>query len=178
MDSKISEDQIKKAVKELGEEILLSEGMAAEKGYLQHGLTSVYEHSFSVAVYCLKLSRMLSLDVDESSLVRGALLHDYFLYDWHVPDKSHRLHGFTHPQAALRNAERDFSLNHIERNMISSHMFPLGISLPIYRESIILCISDKICATGETAASVSAGIERLGLLIAGLKSGFRISDLL
>ena len=81
MDSKISEDQIKKAVKELGEEILLSEGMAAEKGYLQHGFTSVYEHSFSVAAYCLKLSRMLSLDVDESSLVRGALLHDYFLYD-------------------------------------------------------------------------------------------------
>ena len=53
------------------------------------------------------------------SLVRGALLHDYFLYDWHIPDESHKWHGVTHAGDALKNARRDFELNEIEQDMIS-----------------------------------------------------------
>lgn len=85
----------------------------------------------------------------------GALLHDYFLYDWHVPDKSHRWHGFFHAGKALANASRDFTLGKIERDMIASHMFPLNITLPRYRESVILCIADKLCATEETVTARS-----------------------
>lgn len=84
------------------------------------------------------------------SLVRGALLHDYFLYDWHVPAKWHRLHGFHHAARAYRNAKRDFALNALEENMIRAHMFPLGIVVPRYRESWILWTADKICALRET----------------------------
>ena len=29
-------------------------------------------------------------------------------------------------------------------------MFPLNFALPKYRESVLLCISDKLCALGET----------------------------
>jgi uncharacterized protein len=71
------------------------------------------------------------------------------LYDWHVADKSHRFHGFIHAKCALKNAEQDFSLNPVERDIILKHMFPLNFRLPRYRESIIVTIADKICATRE-----------------------------
>lgn len=135
-----------------GEDILASPRMQSEKLYLQHGTVSVYEHSIAVAGMCLFLADKFEIKVDERALVRGALLHDYFLYDWHVPDKSHRLHGFTHPLAALRNAEKEYVLGPIERDMILRHMFPLVPVPPRYRESVILCLADKICAARETVS--------------------------
>ena len=130
--------------------ILASDGMLSERQFIQHGGVSGNEHSLDVARLCVRMAEKLPFRVDERSLVRGALLHDYFLYDWHVPDKSHRFHGFIHAARAERNAERDFGLNRIERNMIRAHMFPMNLTLPRYRESVILCLADKICATRET----------------------------
>lgn len=121
-----------------------------EKKFCQHGTVSVYVHSLSVAERCVKIALFFSICVDMRSLVRGALLHDYFLYDWHIPDKAHRLHGFLHPRTAYQNAKRDFVINRIEENMIRSHMFPMVLPVPRYRESVILCLADKICATQET----------------------------
>ena len=83
-----------------------------------------------------------------------------------MPDKSHRLHAFYHAGRAAHNAQRDFGLNDIERNMIRSHMFPLGRVLPRYRESLILCAADKLRAAGETAAGLR---DRLGSGLAGLR---------
>ena len=60
--------------------------MQKEKGYIQHGRFSVYAHSFLVASLCVYIAEKLRLKLDTRSLVRGALLHDYFLYDWHTPD--------------------------------------------------------------------------------------------
>lgn len=51
---------------------------------------SVYEHSLAVARMCLRIAKYFPGEVDMRSLVRGALLHDYFLYDWHIPDESHK----------------------------------------------------------------------------------------
>ena len=84
-----------------------------EQNAMQHGSTSVYEHSVNVAYKSLLLVENYRLPVDKQSLVRGALLHDYFLYDWHEKNKEHSLHGFKHPYFALRNASRDFRLNDI-----------------------------------------------------------------
>ncbi|MBQ9157244.1 MAG: HD domain-containing protein [Eubacterium sp.] len=126
--------------------------MQEEKNYMQHGSISVYAHSVNVACTCLMISRKLPLAMDERSLVRGALLHDYFLYDWHDPDPSHRLHGFYHPGKALNNALKDFQLNDIEKDMIVKHMFPLTLVPPKYRESILICIADKLCALCETGS--------------------------
>ena len=133
-----------------GSDILSSEGMNTEKHCIQHGTYSVFDHSLFVTSMCIRLSRAMKLKVNERALVRGALLHDYFLYDWHLPSKIKKTHGFTHPGAALKNAEKDFSLGKIEKDMIKRHMFPLTPIPPRYKESIILCISDKICATYET----------------------------
>lgn len=133
-----------------GSDILKSPGMQIAKENMQHGSVSVFEHSVCVALVCLWLVHRLHLKVNQRALVRGALLHDYFLYDWHVPAKWHRLHGFHHAARACRNAKRDFSLNAVEENMIRAHMFPLGIVVPRYRESWILWTADKICALRET----------------------------
>ena len=136
-------------VRRHGGDILASGGMRRSRGFMQHGRVSVFRHSLGVALLCVKLSRGLRLRVDERALVRGALLHDYFLYDWHDPDPSHKWHGFRHPATALRNARRDFKLSPVEENMIASHMFPMVLPAPRYRESAILCVADKLCAWWE-----------------------------
>ena len=62
--------------------------------YIQHGNTSCLLHSIAVAYFCYRLSVKFNfLKLHRRELVRGALLHDYFLYDWHIPDKSRPLHG-------------------------------------------------------------------------------------
>ena len=123
------------------------------RSFIQHGDVSVYEHVLSVAQTSIRMASALSrvgVKVDAHALVRGALLHDYFLYDWHDPDPSHRLHGFRHPYAALRRAEEDFDLSSLERNIIVRHMFPLVPIPPACREAWIVCLADKACALGET----------------------------
>ncbi len=148
-----------------GTDILSSSNMQSERQFMQHGEFSIFEHSVSVACLCLMIATYLHIRVNRRALVRGALLHDYFLYDWHVPDKSHRLHGFTHAGRALRNASRDFRLGYIEQNMIRTHMFPLNLTPPKYRESVIICIADKICAAFETL-SISYFREKAPTLLA------------
>lgn len=118
--------------------------------YIQHGTTSCYSHSISVAYYSLLFAVRLGINCDFESLVIGALLHDYFLYDWHCKDLSHRLHGFRHPKTALENALQDFDLNTVEQDIIMKHMFPLTPIPPKYRESLIVCLTDKFCSIAET----------------------------
>ncbi len=103
------------------------------------------------SVLCRAPGRV-GISVDRASLLRGALLHDYFLYDWHDPDPSHRLHGFRHPFFALARAEEDFELTPRERNIIVRHMFPLVPVPPTCREAWIVCLADKWCALRETVA--------------------------
>ena len=81
----------------------------------------------------------------------AALLHDYFLYDWHDKDPSHRLHGFTHPRRALENAAADWELTDRERDIILHHMFPLTPLPPRSREAWLVCLADKLCAVQEMA---------------------------
>lgn len=139
-----------KTMEYYGKDILNSAHMRLGKKHMQHGSYTVYDHSVLVTLVCLSIARLLHLKTDDRALTRGALLHDYFLYDWHDPSPAHRLHGFTHAACALRNARRDFSINEKEENMILAHMFPLNLTVPRYRESILLCLSDKLCAVYET----------------------------
>lgn len=124
--------------------------MQASRGFYQHGTTSVYKHSLRVAYYSLILAEWLCLREHREELVRGALLHDYFLYDWHEKDKSHCLHGFRHPFTALRNAGEDFELSEREKNIIVRHMFPLIPIPPTCMEGWIVCVVDKGCSIYET----------------------------
>ena len=145
---------------EYGGDILRSPNMAIERRIPQHGAVNCFDHSVAVALLSLWLVRRLHLRLDRRSLVRGALLHDYFLYDWHDREPSHRLHGFCHAQRALENAEREFRLNKVEADIIEKHMFPLNLAPPRFRESAVVCCADKVCAVRETVS----GLRRLPLL--------------
>lgn len=118
--------------------------------FIQHGSTSTYDHCESVAQLSFWLNRRLKLRAEERELIRAAFLHDFYLYDWHVPDASHRLHGFSHPHTAAENAKRVFGITGAEADAIESHMWPLTITkLPRRREGWIICLADKICALRE-----------------------------
>ncbi len=156
-----SDQQLPDILLEHARDILQSEGLQSEKAYRQHGDVSCYDHSIAVTLLSVRLARWLPFKFDMRSLVRGALLHDYFLYDWHEADKSHRLHGFIHARRALENAERDFTLTPVERDIILKHMFPLNPRPPRYKESFIVILADRICATREILASVGARGKRV-----------------
>ncbi len=138
-----------KLIEKYGGDIISSSGMQSEKNFMQHGGISCYSHSVSVALMSINIARIFRIHTDIKSMVRGALLHDYFLYDWHERSTMHKLHGFTHARTALRNAERDFNLSEIERDIIEKHMFPVNIKPPRHKESYIVTIADKICAIRE-----------------------------
>ncbi len=142
-----------KLIEKYAGDIISSSGMQSEKNFIQHGGISCYSHSVSVALMSINIAQTLRIHADIKSMIRGALLHDYFLYDWHERDPKHKLHGFTHARTALRNAERDFNLSEIERDIIEKHMFPVNIKPPRHKESYIVTIADKICALREVIAS-------------------------
>ena len=100
-------------LKEHGADILNSENFKGTRRHIQHGNMTVHNHVIDVAGYSLLINKKLRIGCNKHDLIRGALLHDYFLYDWH--DKEHipqrkRLHGFWHPGIALRNAEKEYEI--------------------------------------------------------------------
>ena len=134
---------------------------------MQHGNVSVYQHCVNVAHMSCQIACSFHLNVNYSSLIRGALLHDYFLYDWHEKNREHRLHGFHHPRKALKNAQEDFELTPTETNIILRHMFPLTPVPPKCMESWIVCVADKICSIKEILRPIDLKILELrrGMLI-------------
>ncbi len=141
-------------VHKLGKEILDSENMKREKRFIQHANVSTYDHSISVATMSLTLAAIFRVKVDKVSLVRGALLHDFFLYDWHDKTAMPKAHAYLHPLIAFDNAKKEFKLNAIEKNIIQAHMFPLSIVMPKYKESWIVVMADKICAMNEIVSNL------------------------
>ena len=139
-------------LKEYGSDILMSDNFLKTRDYIQHGNMTVNSHCISVAIYSLAISRKLNIPCNQRELVRGALLHDYFLYDWH--DKYHRdikrLHGFYHPGIALRNASKEYNLTEREKDIIKKHMWPLTVIPPQCREAWIVTTADKYCSLLET----------------------------
>lgn len=141
-----------KKVEEILRQLSTSNRWKIEIECIQHGNVTVFEHSVNVAEISIAFAEKLSITVNEESLIKGALLHDYFLYDWHNKEQSPGLHGFKHPYIALKNAEEDYDLNDIEKNIILRHMFPLVPIPPRYKEAWIVCFADKYCAFGETVS--------------------------
>lgn len=116
-----------------------------------HHNSSIYTHVHGVAYLTYRICKLLKLD--HHSAVRGALLHDFFLYDRRnhdIPDlPRHKYHGIAHPTIALNNARKHFLINEIEADIIQKHMWPLTIVPPKYKESFIVSFADKYLASRE-----------------------------
>lgn len=141
-----------KQIREAAEDILRSKNFKSTMQHIQHGNMTVNNHCINVAKTSIALSEKLHISCRRNELIRGALLHDYFLYDWHEKDyvKPHKLHGFYHPGKALANASREYSLTPRERDIIKKHMWPLTIVPPMCREAWIVTTADKWCSLLET----------------------------
>ena len=142
-------------------DILRSPAFAREKDAIQHGTTTVYDHSVAVANACVRLAHALPLRMRMRPLVRAALLHDYFLYDWHDRSTARPHHATHHGHYARANAERDFGITRHEGDIIQSHMFPLE-GFPASREACLLALADKGISLAEALAGLRArmGVRR------------------
>ena len=107
---------------------------------------SCYDHSLFVSYLSFLMARRLGLDCRAAA--RGGLLHDLHLCHWENTDVGRARRLVLHPQLALQNAEK-FGLDDRERDIIVKHMWPLTHPLPRYRESFVVSLADKICATAE-----------------------------
>ncbi|MCM1046111.1 MAG: hypothetical protein NC417_11435 [Candidatus Gastranaerophilales bacterium] len=139
-------------IRESGADIFQSPNFYSTKSHIQHGNMTVNDHCVRVAAYSLALSKKLHIPCSHRELIRGALLHDYFLYDWHDKDyiSPHRLHGFFHPGKALKNASAEYDLTPREKEIIKKHMWPLTVVPPTCREAWIVTMADKWCSLMET----------------------------
>lgn len=139
-------------IKKAAPDILSSDNFHSTKQHIQHGNVTVNQHVRDVARYSLAISEKLRIRCNRRELIRGALLHDYFLYDWHLPDEEnpHKLHGFYHPGKALKNASKEYDLTDREKDIIKKHMWPLTVIPPKYKEAWIVTAADKWCSLMET----------------------------
>lgn len=147
-------DDIREKLIMHAEDILASDKFHLTSTFIQHGDVSVYEHCLMVAACAIKINEQLKIKCNERALIRGALLHDYFLYDWHngaSKDNIHpKLHGFYHPGIAMRNAKRDFKITILEQEIIKKHMWPLTVIPPMCREAWVVTMADKYSSLLET----------------------------
>ena len=119
--------------------------------FMQHGDITTLEHVIAVSYTAFILAKKWNADV--RSAVRGAMLHDLYLYDWHIrtPDRAPFTHAFNHPAKAAENAKKYFEPTEKELKMVRSHMWPLTLwRMPTSKEAFILTIADKYCAWNES----------------------------
>jgi len=110
-----------------------------------HGI-SRFDHIKRVGYLSFLIAKLFKLDVN--TVTRGALLHDFFTeedVEKYTKKEMHRLH----PQIALRNSRQYFILNNVEENIISSHMYPICKTKPMYKESHVVATADKLVAVYE-----------------------------
>lgn len=128
-------------------DIVKSEPFLRMRAYRHHVKSNVYAHSLRVAYYCYRHAKRHPQRYNCAELVRGALLHDYYLYDWHEMRPGRRLHLFTHPREALSNARRDYpTLTPTQEDIIRHHMFPVLPFPPRTRAGWVVCFYDKLAA--------------------------------
>ena len=117
------------------------------KQYRHHIRGSAYDHSVGLAYLCYQHYRRHGAAVPLHQLLRGALLHDFYLYDRKNKAEAVRFHGFVHPRRALQNARRYYGpLSAAEEDMILHHMFPLTPVPPCTSAGWLICFYDKVAA--------------------------------
>ncbi len=132
-------------------------------GECTHHGTSRLNHSLRVSYFSYIVSKKLKWDFE--SAARGGLVHDFFYNENGGITKDGIISTFTHSKKASKNAEKFFGLNNKERDIVEKHMFPLNIKLPIYKESYIVSIVDKIVSFIELNMKIKTKAILLFLLI-------------
>ena len=125
-------------------ELLESEPVRMMGRWQHHGRITTLDHSLFVAYWSYRAAKALGLDARAAA--RGGLLHDLYLYDSKDKSAHPGWQCFDNPRAAARNAGELTQLSDKERNIILSHMWPLGGALPRSREAWLVDLVDTLCA--------------------------------
>ncbi|MBE6689887.1 MAG: phosphohydrolase [Ruminococcaceae bacterium] len=133
------------------EDILASPDFRSLRHCRHHVRSNVYDHSLKVAYLCYRHHKRFGSRIPLAEFVRGALLHDFYLYDWHDDWPLHRWHLFAHADIALQNAVRAYpALTYVQRDMIRNHMFPVTPHrVPRTASGWWLCFYDKVAAISD-----------------------------
>jgi uncharacterized membrane protein len=132
------------------EDLLANKAIQSMSNYRHHHVSTL-DHVMVISQASWYLAEAFGLDKD--ACARGALLHDFFLYDWR--DKEHPHHATMHAGIALKNAHRYFNLDEMEKDIILTHMWPLSDSFFKYRESVLVSLVDKIGSTRDIFSMIS-----------------------
>lgn len=125
-------------------DLLSSDQVRMMGRWRHHGPVTTLDHSLFVAYCSYRAARALHLDA--AAAARAGLLHDLYLYDSHDRSAHPGNQCFDHPKAAARNAAALTRLSDKERNIILSHMWPLGGALPRSPEAFLVDLVDTLCA--------------------------------
>ena len=126
------------------------------KNYKHHGI-SRYEHLLRTAYYTYKVSKFFKLDYQEITL--AALFHDY--YHDEVKDLPFRKRLIKHPEYAIKNASKLVKLTPKQENIIRTHMFPITIKPPKYKEGWLVDIVDDIASLTDVFLLMGRKIKKI-----------------
>lgn len=133
--------------------------------YKHHHFTTRFQHSLNVSYYSYCLCRYFGWDY--RSAARAGLMHDLYFFENTSIDENGQKLLKKHPFEALRNSERIFNLNDIEKDAIVNHMWPcVSISRPKFKESLAVSFSDKFCAIMEAGSGLCRFIVKKALYTA------------
>lgn len=133
-------------------DIIMTDAYQSMKNIKHHKYTNAYMHSIRVAYLCYLHYLKHPDKYDLNTLLRGALLHDYYLYDWHDKGNPKIRHCFVHPKRSYKNAKRDYlNINSKEKDMILHHMWPVTIIPPHTRYGWLIVRMDKKAAAHDYA---------------------------
>ena len=136
-------EQEKQRLENLYQTFLNDEKILRMKDISMHRGSNCYEHSFKVAKKAIRKS-LNKTNVNLEVVLLGAILHDYYLYDWRKDRSKLKKHGKNHPGIAIENAVKDFNIPDEVKKVIKSHMWPINIkAYPKSKEAKIVSISDK-----------------------------------
>jgi len=125
---------------------LLNEQTLSLENFVHHHHTTRLRHCLNVSYRNYRICRLLGFDAKAAA--RAGLLHDFFFYERKNYDKkiTGKGHMSGHPEIAFHNASEIFNITPMETDIILSHMWPLSLHMPHFRESIVIIIVDKYCA--------------------------------
>ena len=155
-------DNIRDIILKYGSSILCSEEFRKTFEQTHHHITTVGDHTLGVTSEAVKICLRHGLEDDYtlSNVVTSCLCHDLGIIG--REDKfSNNLETLVwHPRHSAE-VYMDMTGEEDKRvlNSIRSHMFPLKMCIPRYKESWILVLADKIGASRERMGKPSVTVE-------------------
>ena len=132
---------------EIVKDIINNEVFLDLKNYKHHGITR-YEHCLRVGKMTYRIAKKHKLRYIEAT--RAAVLHDCFFIRYQEINIINKIKTIIiHPRLVINEQSERFNINKFEQKMILSHMFPVGIHIPLSFEAWVLNYVDHVASIYE-----------------------------